>query len=166
MAATPAVARLDALGIDYLLHPYAHDPRSTAFGDEAVAALGVDPDRFFKTLLTELETAGRAPRRAPVACGVVPVAGKLDLRAFARTLGAKRATMADLPLAERSSGYVRGGISPIAQKTPVPCVIDETAILFERVLVSAGLRGLAVELAPDDLLRAAAARYADVAEHP
>ncbi len=164
MAATPALARLDELGIDYLLHPYAHDPRSTAFGDEAVAALGVEPDRFFKTLLAELETGGTPGRRAALACGVVPVAGKLDLRAFARAVGAKRATMADLTAAERSSGYVRGGISPIGQKTAVPCVVDETAVLFDRVLVSAGQRGLAVELAPDDLLRAAGAQYAAVAD--
>jgi Cys-tRNA(Pro)/Cys-tRNA(Cys) deacylase len=164
VAATPALARLDALGIAYVLHPYAHDPRSTAFGDEAVEALGVDPDRFFKTLLTELETGGPAPRRAPLACGVVPVAGKLDLRAFSRAVGAKRATMADIALAERSTGYVRGGISPVGQKTPLPCVVDETAVLFERILVSAGQRGLAVELAPDDLLRAADATYAAIAD--
>ena len=164
MAATPAVARLEQLGIAYVLHPYAHDPRSTAFGDEAAAALGVEPDRFFKTLLVEWETSGPGPRRAPLACGVVPVAGKLDLRAIARAIGAKRATMADLALAERSSGYVRGGISPIGQKTAVPCVVDETAVLFDRILVSAGQRGLAVELSPGDLLRAADARYAAVAE--
>ncbi|MHA3701889.1 Cys-tRNA(Pro) deacylase [Jatrophihabitans sp. YIM 134969] len=164
MAATPAVARLDALGIAYVLHPYDHDPRSTAFGDEAVTALGVDPDRFFKTLLTELETGGAPGRRPPLGCGVVPVSGKLDLRAFARAVGVKRAAMADLALAERTTGYVRGGISPIGQKTGIPRIVDETAILFDRVLVSAGQRGLAVELAPDDLLRAADARYAAVAE--
>lgn len=164
MAATPAVARLVALGIAYELHPYPHDPRSTAFGDEAVAALGVDPDRFLKTLLVEVETAGPAARRLPLACGVVPVAGKLDLRAFARVVGAKRAAMADLALAERSTGYVRGGISPVGQRTPVPCVVDETALLWDTVLVSAGLRGLAIELAPADLLVAAQARYGAVAD--
>lgn len=163
MAATPALARLDELEIPYVVHAYAHDPRATAFGDEAVAALGVEPERFLKTLLAELETAGAPGRRAPLACGVVPVAGMLDLRAFARAVGAKRAGMADLALAERTTGYVRGGISPIGQKTAVACVVDETAVLFDRILVSAGQRGLAVELAPDDLLRATGGRYAAIA---
>jgi Cys-tRNA(Pro)/Cys-tRNA(Cys) deacylase len=164
VAATPALARLEELGVEFTPRPYEHDPRSTAFGDEAVAALGVEPDRFFKTLLVERDTGGPAPRRPALACGVVPVLGKLDLRAFARELGVKRVTMADPALAERHSGYIRGGISPIGQKTPVPCVVDETAVLFDTVLVSAGQRGLAVELAPDDLLRAADARYGAIAE--
>lgn len=169
MAATPALARLDELGVAYALHPYAHDPRSTAFGDEAVVALGVEPDRFFKTLLAQVDLGPRethppARRRPPLACGVVPVAGKLDLKAFSRAVGARRATMAEVAAAERSTGYIRGGISPIGQKTPLPCVIDETAVLFDAVLVSAGQRGLAVELAPDDLLRAAGATYAAIAD--
>lgn len=163
---TPALRHLAALGVVHSVHPYAHDPRSTAFGDEAVTALGVDPDRFFKTLVAQVEglpTAATTGRRLPLVCAVVPVAGSLDLRALSRATGGKRAEMADPAVAERATGYVRGGISPIGHRSPMPCVVDETAVLWPTVYVSAGQRGLAVELAPDDLLRAADARYADVA---
>ncbi|TKV61491.1 Cys-tRNA(Pro) deacylase [Nakamurella flava] len=143
---TPAVTALTRLGIDHTLLPYHHDPASTAFGDEAVAALGRTPDEVFKTLVAELD--------GKLVVGVVPVSHQLDLKALAAALGGKKAVMAKVADAERSSGYVAGGISPLGQKRALPTVVDATAMDHERVLVSAGRRGLQVELAPADLIRA------------
>jgi Cys-tRNA(Pro)/Cys-tRNA(Cys) deacylase len=152
---TPATARLTKLGVAYTLHPYAHDPRATAYGEEAAAALGVEPVRIFKTLVASVD--GR------LACAVVPVAARLDLKAFAAAVGGKRAAMAEPAAASRATGYVVGGISPIGQKGRLPVVVDESAGEFPTVYVSAGRRGLQVELAPDDLLRAASATLAPIA---
>lgn len=144
--ATPAVTALTRLGIAHTLLPYHHDPASTAFGDEVVAALGRDPDEVFKTLVAELD--GR------LVVGIVPVAGHLDLKALAAALGGKKAAMAKVADAERSSGYVAGGISPIGQKRALPTVVDASALDHPLILVSAGRRGLQVELAPADLVTA------------
>ena len=141
---TPATVALDRAGIDYRLRPYEHDPRAASYGLEAAAALDVDPGRVFKTLLANLD------RRLVVA--VVPVAGQLDLKALARVLGGSRAVMADVTTAERATGYVVGGISPIGQKRPHPTVLDATALGHATILVSAGRRGLDLELAPADLV--------------
>lgn len=127
----------------------------TDFGREAAEALGVEADRVFKTLLAEVD--GR------LAVGIVPVTGKLDLKALAAALGGKRAVMADAVVAERRTGYVVGGISPIGQKTAHPTVLDETAELWDTVFVSGGRRGLDLELAPADLIRATSAVVADIA---
>lgn len=158
MSATPATTALDAAGIAYTLHPYDHDPANRHFGDEAAAALGVDPLRIFKTLVVDTGTG-----RPPLAVAVVPVAAQLDLKAMAAALGVKKVDLADPAAAARSSGYLVGGISPIGQKTPLPTVIDETAELFDTVYVSAGRRGLQVELAPGDLLRVTGGEFADIA---
>lgn len=158
MSATPATTALDAAGIAYTLHPYDHDPANRHFGDEAAAALGVDPLRIFKTLVVETGTG-----RPPLAVAVVPVAAQLDLKAMAAALGVKKVDLADPAAAARSSGYLVGGISPIGQKTALPTVIDETAELFDTVYVSAGRRGLQVELAPGDLLRVTGGEFADIA---
>lgn len=158
MSATPATTALEAVGIAYTLHPYDHDPANRHFGDEAAAALGVDPLRIFKTLVVETGTG-----RPPLAVAVVPVAAQLDLKAMAAALGVKKVDLADPAAAARSSGYLVGGISPIGQKTPLPTVIDETAELFDTVYVSAGRRGLQVELAPGDLLRVTGGEFADIA---
>lgn len=155
---TPATEALAALGIPFTLHPYEHHDEATNYGDEAAAALGVDPLQIFKTLVVDVGAG-----RPELAVGIVPVAGQLDLKALAAVLGAKKATMADKQAAARSSGYVLGGISPIGQKTPLPTVIDETALLFDTVFVSAGKRGLQVELSPADLAAATSARFADIA---
>ncbi|MFZ1411034.1 MAG: Cys-tRNA(Pro) deacylase [Micropruina sp.] len=155
---TPATELLATAGIPFTLHPYAHQDASRDFGAEAARELGVDPSRLFKTLVVEVQTA---PPQLVVA--VVPVSTQLDLKSLAATLGAKRATMANHTQAERSSGYVVGGISPIGQKTGLLTLVDETAQLWDSILVSAGRRGLQVELAPADLLRATGARYADLA---
>lgn len=128
-----------------MLHPYTHDPGAASYGTEAAEALGTAPEKVFKTLMVEVE--GR------LAVGVVPVSGNLDLKAFAAALGAKKAAMADPAAAERRTGYVLGGISPLGQRQASPTVIDDSALSFETVLVSGGKRGLDIELAPADLIR-------------
>jgi Cys-tRNA(Pro)/Cys-tRNA(Cys) deacylase len=127
----------------------------TDFGREAADALGVEPDRVFKTLLADVD--GR------LVVGIVPVTGKLDLKALAAAVGGKKAAMADPALAERRTGYIVGGISPIGQKTRHDTVLDETAELWDTVFVSGGRRGLDLELAPADLIRATSAVVADIA---
>jgi Cys-tRNA(Pro)/Cys-tRNA(Cys) deacylase len=154
---TPATALLSKAGVAFTLHPYPHDPRAEAFGDEAAAALGVAPERIFKTLIAGADRT--------LACGVVPVSGRLDLKAFAAVLGAKKAELADPAAASRATGYVVGGISPLAQKTRLRVVVDASVETFETVYVSAGRRGLQVELAPADLVRLTSAVLAPVAAH-
>ncbi|HEX2308768.1 MAG TPA: Cys-tRNA(Pro) deacylase [Jatrophihabitantaceae bacterium] len=152
---TPATAMLTARGIAYTLHAYAHDARAESYGAEAAAALSVAPSRLFKTLVARLD--GR------LVCAVVPVAGTLSLKALAAALGGKRAEMAEPAAAARATGFVVGGISPIAQKTALPVVVDESAARFETVFVSAGRRGLQVELAPGDLLQVTDGQLAPIA---
>lgn len=155
---TPATDALTAAGMAFTLHPYTHHDDSRDFGPEAARELGVDEVQIFKTLVVDVGTG-----RPRLAVGIVPVATQLDLKAFAAALGAKKATMARAADAIRSTGYVVGGISPIAQKTPLPTVLDETAQLFDTVFVSAGRRGLQVELAPSDLLAITRAGWGDIA---
>lgn len=142
---TPATAALAAAGVPFVLHPYAHDPSAASYGTEAAEALGIAPEKVFKTLMVEVE--GR------LAVGVVPVSGNLDLKAFAAALGAKKASMADPAAAERRTGYVLGGISPLGQRQSSPTVVDSSALDLGTMLVSGGRRGLDVELAPADLIR-------------
>jgi Cys-tRNA(Pro)/Cys-tRNA(Cys) deacylase len=141
--ATPATVALDRAGIAYTRHPYDHDPSSPSYGLEAAAALGVDPAHVFKTLLVD---TGRG-----LAVGVVPVDGQLDLKALASALGSKTVSMADRAAAERSTGYVVGGISPVGQKRALPTVLDDTAYALEVVYVSGGRRGFDIGLSPADL---------------
>ncbi|WP_332761501.1 Cys-tRNA(Pro) deacylase [Pseudarthrobacter sp.] len=142
---TPATAALAAAGVPFVLHPYAHDPSAASYGTEAAEALGIAPEKVFKTLMVEVE--GR------LAVGVVPVNGNLDLKAFAAAMGAKKASMADPAAAERRTGYVLGGISPLGQRQTSPTVVDSSALNLGTMLVSGGKRGLDVELAPADLIR-------------
>src|SRR5690349_3551266 len=139
---TPATVALDQAGVAYTLHPYDHDPRAVAdggsYGLEAAEALGVDPARVYKTLVAQLD--GRE-----LVVGVVPVSGQLDLKALARALGGSKAVMAPVPDAERATGYVAGGISPLGQKRALRIVVDASASSYDSVLVSAGRRGLDVE---------------------
>jgi Cys-tRNA(Pro)/Cys-tRNA(Cys) deacylase len=158
MAATPATAALDAAGMNYHVHAYAHDPAVTSYGAEAAAALGIDPDRMFKTLVIDLGST-----RPELAVAVVPVSGQLGLKQFAAALGAKRAVLAEAGLVTRTTGYVLGGVSPLGQKVALPTLIDETAELWDTIFVSAGRRGLDVELAPADLARLTRAQFADIA---
>lgn len=153
--ATPATLALTANGIAFATHSYQHDPAHASFGLEAAEALGVEPDRVFKTLVVSVD--GR------LAVGVVPVSGSLDLKAIAVALGGKKAEMADQRDAERKTGYVAGGISPIGQKTALPTVVDESALLHDTVFVSGGRRGFEIELAPAALLTATNALTAPIA---
>jgi Cys-tRNA(Pro)/Cys-tRNA(Cys) deacylase len=154
VATTQATLALRALGISFIEHEYAHDERVTGFGAEAASVLGADPDRVFKTLLADADGA--------LVVGIVPVSGTLDLKALAAAVGAKKAEMADPKLAERRTGYVVGGISPIGQKTAHSTVLDETAELYDTIFVSGGRRGFDLELAPADLLRATDALIAPI----
>ncbi|MDQ0769610.1 Cys-tRNA(Pro)/Cys-tRNA(Cys) deacylase [Pseudarthrobacter defluvii] len=141
---TPATAALTAAGVPFVLHPYTHHPSAASYGAEAAEALGIDPSRVFKTLMVEVE--GR------LAVGIVPVSGSLDLKAMAGALGAKKAAMADPAAAQRRTGYVLGGISPLGQRQPSPTVLDSSALGLDSMLVSGGRRGLDIELAPADLV--------------
>jgi Cys-tRNA(Pro)/Cys-tRNA(Cys) deacylase len=141
---TPATVALTAAGIQFTAHSYDHDPANTNFGLEAANALNLDPDQVFKTLMAEVDGA--------LVVAIVPVTGKLDLKALAAAVGGKKAEMADAALAERKTGYVVGGISPIGQKTRHTTVLDETAELYDTVFVSGGRRGFDIELTPADLL--------------
>jgi Cys-tRNA(Pro)/Cys-tRNA(Cys) deacylase len=153
---TPATALLARLGIAHSVHVYDHDPRRGAYGLEASDALGVPPERVFKTLVAEVDGA--------LTVGVVPVAGQLDLKALAAAVGGKKAVMASVAAAERATGYVAGGISPLRQRRLLPVVIDSSALEFATVFCSGGRRGLEIELTPADLVRAAGARVAVIAQ--
>ncbi|WP_395725165.1 Cys-tRNA(Pro) deacylase [Nakamurella sp.] len=154
-APTPAIAALTRAKMPHTLHPYHHDPDSTAFGDEVVQALGWPAERVFKTLVATVD--------GKLTVGIVPVSSQLDLKALAAAVGGKKAAMAKVADAERSSGYVAGGISPLGQRRPLPTVVDRTAADFATIMVSAGKRGLQVELAPTDLITATRAILASIA---
>ncbi|EXU68864.1 MULTISPECIES: Cys-tRNA(Pro) deacylase [Streptomyces] len=142
-AGTPATTALTAAGTDFTVHSYEHDPAAPSYGEEAAQALGVAPERVFKTLVASVDD------RLTVA--IVPVSATLDLKALASAVGGKRATMADPAVAERTTGYVRGGISPLGQRKRLPTALDASADGHETICVSAGRRGLEVELSPKDL---------------
>ena len=152
--ATPATVALTRAGVRFRMHPYEHDPAAPSYGLEAAAALGVEAERVFKTLLAAVD--GR------LVVAVVPVAGRLDLKALAAAVGGKKAAMADPSDAERATGYVVGGISPVGQKRAHPTVVDASALAHETVFVSGGRRGLDLELAPADLVGVTGARTAVV----
>ena len=152
---TAATVALDRAGIPFTVHEYAHDPRRGSCGLEAAEALGVAPDRVFKTLVADVDGA--------LAVGVVPAGSQLDLKALAAAAGGKRARMAEVAAAERATGYVAGGISPLGQRRRLPVVVDSSALAFGTVFCSGGRRGLEIELAPADLVAAAGARVAAIA---
>ncbi len=141
---TPATLALVRAGIEFTLHAYDHDSRTTSYGDEAAEALGLDPRRVFKTLMVAVDGS--------MVVAVVPVSGRLDLKALARALGGSKASLADRAAAEKATGYVAGGISPVGQKRPLTTVVDQSALAQPTVYVSAGRRGLDLEIAPDDLV--------------
>jgi Cys-tRNA(Pro)/Cys-tRNA(Cys) deacylase len=152
------VRALVAAGVPFTEHPYSHDPAHPSYGLEAAQALGLDPAAVFKTLLATVD--GR------LVVAVVPVTGSLDLKALAVAVGGKRASMADPAEAERATGYVVGGISPLGQRRRLPTVVDASALTREVVYVSGGRRGLDVGLAPDDLVRLTGATAAAVSAVP
>ncbi|WP_062995243.1 Cys-tRNA(Pro) deacylase [Nocardia mikamii] len=149
-ASTPAIRALTQAKVTHVVHSYPHDPRSDSYGDEAVTALservGVTAAQIFKTLIVELSTGTPA-------VSVLPVPQSLSLKAAAAALGAPKAAMADKAKAQRITGYVLGGVSPLGQKRALPTVVDESALTWDRILVSAGKRGLEIELAPGELIR-------------
>jgi len=157
---TPAIRAVERADVPHRVLSYEHDPRAAAYGPEAATALGLDPAQVFKTLVVALEGA---PRSAALAVAVVPVARQLDLKAAADALGAKRVALADAALAERTTGYVVGGISPLGQRKALPTVLDASALDWPEIFVSAGRRGLEIALAPADLLRLTGGRTAAVA---
>ena len=152
---TPATALLTRQKVEHTLHSYEHDPRHDSYGIEAAQALGVPPERVFKTLLTEVD--------GDLVVGIVPVVAQLDLKALAAAVGGKRAKLAEVASAERATGYVAGGISPLGQRRRLPTVLDTSAETFDTVFCSAGRRGLEVELAPADLARLLDATLAPIA---
>jgi Cys-tRNA(Pro)/Cys-tRNA(Cys) deacylase len=141
---TPATVALTAAGVPFTTHAYAHDPAAPSYGLEAADVLGLPHEQVFKTLLADID--------GQLVVGIVPVAGKLDLKALAVAVGGKKAVMADPATAERATGYIVGGISPIGQKKALVTVVDETALLYDTVYVSGGRRGFDLGLAPDDLI--------------
>jgi Cys-tRNA(Pro)/Cys-tRNA(Cys) deacylase len=147
---TPAIAAATRAGVSFTVHEYEHDPRVESYGLEAVEKLGLDPARVFRTLVADVDGA--------LTVAVVAVGAQLDLRALG-----KRARMADPKAAERATGYVTGGISPLGQRRSLATVVDESALAFETIHVSAGRRGLELELAPGDLVRLTGARVARIA---
>ena len=151
---TPATALLAKQRIAHTVHAYEHDPRRAGYGQEASDALGVAPERVFKTLVAQVDGA--------LTVGVVPVGSRLDLKALAAAAGGKRAAMAEVTAAERATGYVAGGISPVGQRRRLPVVVDASAMAFGTVFCSGGRRGLEIELAPADLVRAANATVASI----
>ncbi|MQA78185.1 MAG: Cys-tRNA(Pro) deacylase [Streptosporangiales bacterium] len=152
---TPATIAATRARIAFTLHAYEHDESAASYGLEAAAALGVEPERVYKTLVAEVDGA--------LTVGVVPVDASLDLKALAQAAGGKRATLADPRKAERATGYVVGGISPLGQKRRLPVFVDASASSYTTVYVSAGRRGLDIELAPADLLALSGGRTAALA---
>ena len=151
---TPATVALERAGIAFTVHAYDHDPRSASYGLEAADALGLDPGAVFKTLLAEVD--------GELVVAVVPVSGQLDLKALASAVGGKRAAMADPAVAERTTGYVVGGISPIGQRRRLRTVVDESASARPAVYVSGGRRGVDLGLDPTDLVRVLDAQVARI----
>ncbi|MFP4138481.1 MAG: Cys-tRNA(Pro) deacylase [Halomonas sp.] len=154
---TPAVKQLESAGVDFTLAEYPHDPRSPAYGEEAARALGLSPDAVFKTLLARLDDDR-------LAVAIVPVSRQLDLKALARAAGARKARMAEAEEAERATGYVVGGISPLGQKRRLATFLDASAESLAVIHVSGGRRGLEIRLAPADLLALTRGRLAPLAK--
>jgi Cys-tRNA(Pro)/Cys-tRNA(Cys) deacylase len=152
---TPATALLASQRVSHTVHTYDHDARHASYGTEASQTLGLSPARVFKTLVAEVDGA--------LTVGVVPVAAQLDLKALAAAVGGKKAKMADVAAAERATGYVAGGISPLGQRKRLPVVLDASATNFDTIFCSGGRRGLEIELSPTDLARLANAILAPIA---
>lgn len=153
---TPAINSATREGIPFKVHTYKHDPKAASYGLEAAEKLNIDPGKVFKTLVVALDTGD-------LAVGIVPVCGQLDLKSMAQALGVKKAGMADKNAVQRTTGYILGGVSPLGQKKQLATVLDTSAFDFETIFVSAGRRGLDMELKPGDLIRLTQGTMADIA---
>ena len=156
MSPTPAVEAARAAGVEFELLKYEHDPRHDSYGEEAVKALGLDPAEVFKTLVAQIDNRD-------LAVAIVPVTSRLDFKALASALGGRRAAMVEAKHAERATGYVLGGISPLGQRRKLAAVVDASAEEQDRIHVSAGRRGMEIALAPADLVRLTDAIVAPIA---
>lgn len=154
---TPAINLAKKSKVNFQTHEYSHHPDSDSYGEEAAQALGQEPERVFKTLLVAIEG-----NQKKLAVGVVPVSGQLNLKAIAAALKVKKVTMAEAAAAERSTGYVVGGISPLGQKRLLPTVIDGSAQTFPTIYFSAGKRGLEIEMSAEDLARLTSGVFSDI----
>ena len=154
---TPAITLAEKRGIAHKVHSYTHDPGCASYGEEAAAALNIDPAQVYKTLMVALNGDNKQ-----LGVAIVPVAGQLNLKAAAKAFKVKKITMADPQAAQRSSGYLLGGISPLGQKKSLPTLLDQTAEHWPAVFVSAGKRGLEIELAASDLLQLTRGQFADL----
>jgi len=156
---TPAIEALKKADIQFSLHEYSHDPQAASYGEEAANCLDVEAQRVFKTLLV---SGNQNDNSKELAVAIVPVSHQLDLKAVAKSIKAKKVTMADASAAQNATGYILGGISPLGQKKHLPYTIDSSAIDYETIYVSGGKRGLEIELAPKDLIALCNAKTSDI----
>jgi len=154
---TPAINTAGKAKVDFKIHEYSHDPRADSYGQEAAEKLGVNPDKVFKTLVVSMNSK-------TLGVAILPVSCQLNLKLFARAMGAKKAAMADKKLVEKTTGYILGGVSPIGQKKKLSTVVHDTAKNFKTIFVSAGKRGLDIELAPDDLVKLTQGKFECICE--
>ncbi len=154
---TPAINTARKAKIDFKIHEYSHDPRADSYGQEAAEKLGISPDQVFKTLVVLMNSKA-------LGVAVLPVSCQLNLKLFAKAMGIKKAAMADRKLVEKTTGYVLGGVSPLGQKKKLSTVVHDTAKNFKTIFVSAGKRGLDIELAPDDLVKLVNGKFECICE--